>query len=325
MRALVTGGGGLVGKSVVKKLREIRFEVEAPTSSELNLLDRTQVQEFLSKKNFDILIHSAARVGGVLGNQTFPATFISENIRMQSAIFDEAAKNHIQNLVFIASSCVYPRHAKLPLEEDSLFSGKFESSNRWYATAKAAGIMQVEAVRLQHGLNWFSVLPTNVYGINDNFALESGHVVPSLLRKFAEAVKNGSESVVIWGSGSPRRELIHADDLANAIIHLLSKSIDLPEPFIVNIGSDIELSIKELSELIQKISGFRGELLYDETYPDGVYQKTLNSDILRSTGWEPTIPLEVGLRATYEWVSGNLDDLRCNEVQGVQTNLRMQK
>jgi GDP-L-fucose synthase len=321
VRALVTGGGGLVGKSVVKVLRQGQIEVLAPSSRELNLLDRNQVKEFFSNHQFDIVIHSAARVGGVLGNQTYPATFISENIQMQSAIMDVATEKRVKKLIFIASSCVYPPTAPLPLKENSLFSGKFEATNRWYATAKAAGIMQVEAVRLQYGLDWFSVLPTNVYGINDNFALATGHVVPSLLRKFAEAVKSDSDYVSIWGSGNPKRELIHADDLGNAVSHLMSASNDLLEPFMVNIGSNEELSIKDLAELLQQISGFRGQLVFDETFPDGVYQKTLDSGILRKTGWEPRIPLELGLRSTYDWVFANLATLRSNEIQNIQTKL----
>jgi GDP-L-fucose synthase len=321
MRILVTGGGGLVGSAVVSLFRSKGFDVTAPNSSELNLLDKMQVQNFFGSREFDLVIHAAARVGGVLGNQTFPATFISENLQIQNNVLDEAAKNRIGKLVFVASSCIYPPTAKLPLKEESLFTGKFERSNRWYATAKAAGIMQVEAVRLQYGLNWFSVLPTNIYGINDNFALESGHVVPSLLRKFAEAIRDGSSSVTIWGTGNPKREFIHADDFANAINQLICADLQLKEPFMVNIGSNEEVSILELANIICVISGFEGTVKFDNNFPDGVYQKTLDSRILRSTNWEPKISLEAGLRSTFAWVIQNLDTLRKREISEFETKL----
>jgi GDP-L-fucose synthase len=321
MKVLITGGGGLVGSAAKSFYLSNGFSVLAPKSSELNLLNRNQVSEFFHSHKFDLVIHAAARVGGVLGNQRFPATFISENLQMQNNVLDSAAKSEISKLVFIASSCVYPPAAKLPLQEESLFAGPFERSNRWYATAKAAGIMQVEAIRLQFGLNWFSVLPTNIYGRYDNFALESGHVIPSLLRKFAEAVKNNSGSVSIWGTGEPKREFIHVDDLVNAIDHLVGSNLNIPEPFMVNIGSNEEVSIRDLAELISEISGFRGLLEFDKQFPDGVYQKTLDSGLLRSTGWKPMISLSNGLRNTYEWVYQNLESLRRNEIVDIETKL----
>jgi GDP-L-fucose synthase len=306
---------------MVSLFRSKGVEVTAPNSSDLNLLDKALVRDFFNSREFDIVIHAAARVGGVLGNQTFPATFINENLQIQSNVFDEAARCRIEKLVFVASSCIYPPTAALPLSEESLFMGKFESSNRWYATAKAAGVMQVEAIRLQYGLNWFSVLPTNIYGINDNFALESGHVVPSLLRKFAEAMRDNSSSVTIWGTGKPKREFIHADDFANAVSQLIDTNPLLPEPFMVNIGSGDEVSILELVKLISDVSGFKGKVIFDDKFPDGVYQKTLDSRILRSTNWEPKIQLEVGLRSTFAWVFQNLETLRKKEISEVETKL----
>jgi GDP-L-fucose synthase len=321
MRVLVTGGGGLVGSAMVSLFKSKGFEVTAPNSSELNLLDKMQVRNFFGSRQFDLVVHAAARVGGVLGNQTFPATFISENLQIQNNVLDEAARSRTEKLVFVASSCIYPPTANLPLREESLFMGKFERSNRWYATAKAAGIMQVEAVRLQYGLNWFSVLPTNIYGINDNFALESGHVVPSLLRKFAEAIRDGADSVTIWGTGNPRREFLHADDFANAINQLLLTDLELNEPFMVNVGSSEEVSILELANLICAISGFKGRVEFDNNFPDGVYQKTLDSRILRRANWEPKISLDAGLRSTFAWVAQNLDTLRKNEITEIETRL----
>lgn len=321
MKILVTGGGGLVGGSLASYYKLKGFSVSAPKSTELNLLNKSDVKEFFLAHEFDLVIHAAARVGGVLGNQRFPATFISENLEMQNNFLDIASKSGVGRLVFIASSCIYPPSAKLPLKEDSLFTGKFEQSNRWYATAKAAGIMQVEAIRLQYGFNWFSVLPTNIYGIHDNFALESGHVIPSLLRKFAEAVKYDSERVVIWGTGKPKREFIHVDDLSSAINHLVESDLRLPEPFMVNIGSCEEVSIMELASIISEISGFAGQVEFNSQFPDGVYQKTLDSQILRSTGWTPTISLKEGLLHTYNWVFRNLDQLRNKEIVGVETRI----
>jgi GDP-L-fucose synthase len=321
MKILVTGGGGLVGSAVASFYTSRGFSVLAPKSSELNLLDKNRVNDFFRNYTFDLVIHAAARVGGVLGNQRFPATFISENLQIQNNVLDIASRNKVKKLVFIASSCIYPPTAKIPLKEESLFTGKFEASNRWYATAKSAGIMQVEAIKLQYGLDWFSVLPTNIYGIRDNFALESGHVIPSLLRKFAEAVKNNSRFVTIWGTGKPKREFLHVDDLVSAINHLVNSNLQIPEPFMVNIGSNEEVSISELASLLAEISGFNGSIKFDGNFPDGVYQKTLDSQILRSTGWSPTISLVDGLRDTFEWVSQNLESLRKNEIVGVETKL----
>jgi GDP-L-fucose synthase len=321
MKILVTGGGGLVGSAMAAFYTSKGFSVLAPKSSELDLLDRNRVEDFFSTHEFDLVVHAAARVGGILGNQKFPATFIGENLQMQNNVLDLASRSKVNKLVFIASSCIYPPSAKLPLREESLFNGQFEPSNRWYATAKAAGIMQVEAIRLQYGLEWISVLPTNIYGVGDNFALESGHVIPSLLRKFAEAVKNDSASVAIWGTGEPRREFIHVHDLANAIDQLVTSNLQLPEPFMVNIGSNEEVTIAQLASLIAEISGFRGLVEFDRNLPDGVYQKTLDSRLLRSTGWTPTISLMSGLRDTYEWVFQNLESLRKKEIVGIETKL----
>ena len=238
---------------MIDQFKAMNYRVYSPTSSELNLLSETQVSHFFDKHKFDVVVHAAARVGGVLGNKTYPATFIQENLQMQNNVFTAASKNKVNKLVFVASSCIYPIKASIPLAEESIFTGKFEPTNRWYATAKAAGIMQVEAIRLQYGLEWFSVLPTNIYGINDNFALESGHVVPSLLRKFAESIRDNSGEVVIWGTGEPRREFIHAEDVAKAILHLLVSNFQLPEPFIINLGSDESADRKLSSGLLHRI------------------------------------------------------------------------
>ena len=314
MRILVTGGTGLVGSAIKDRFREDDNVIFSPSSEELDLLNREQVFDFFYKNEIDLVIHCAAIVGGVLANTNFPSTFIGKNLRMQINVFDAALQMRTPNLIFIGSSCVYPPNAPLPLKEESLLSGKFENSNRWYATAKVAGIMQVEAVRLQHGLKWFSVLPTNIYGPNDNFNLHSGHVVPSLLRKFAEAVKFELNSVKIWGTGTPMREFIYAKDVANAVIRLTQSDVYLKEPFIVNLGSGQEVSIRELAEILKDISGFTGEVIFDSSFPDGVNQKTLDSSLLGSTGFRPEFELRDGLKLTYDWVVNNFENLRISEV-----------
>jgi GDP-L-fucose synthase len=319
MKILITGANGLVGGATKKHFLENSFEVFAPSSNELNLLDRQAVFSFLRMHKFDGIIHCAARVGGVLGNKSYPFTFISENLQMQSNILDGALDSRVEKLIFVASSCVYSPDARLPLSEDSLFSGKLEETNRWYATAKLAGIMQVEAANLQFGLNWLSVLPTNIYGPNDNFALNSGHVVPSLLRKFAEAKSKNSPSVKIWGTGAPLREFIHSKDLARALFIIYKESFALAPPFVINIGSGSEVSIKELSSKIAQISRFEGDIVFDKNFPDGVKQKTLDSSLIQKIGFKTQISLEQGLTETYAWVVENLKHLRSKDMDDVQS------
>lgn len=314
MRVLVTGSSGLVGRAVSASLLTQSMDVVSTNSNSLDLLDSNQVERFFSRNSFDVIVHCAARVGGIKGNSTFPATFISDNLMMQNNLFRSAAAHKIERLIFVASSCIYPPSAKLPLKEESLFTGKFEESNRWYATAKAAGIMHVEAINIQYGLNWISILPTNVYGPHDNFATETGHVVPSLMRKFAEAKKYNRKQVEIWGTGNPKRELIHVDDLASAIVHLINVPPKLPKPYMVNVGSGDEISIRDLAIAIREISQFQGELVFKDDYPDGVHQKTLDSSLILSTGWRPKIPIAVGLKQTYDWVYANLSTLRSHEI-----------
>jgi GDP-L-fucose synthase len=293
--------------------------VIAPTSTKLNLLDRKAVFDFFQRHNFDGLIHCAARVGGVLGNRSYPFTFISENLQMQSNILDAASASKIEKLIFVASSCVYSPDANLPLSEESLFSGKLEETNRWYATAKLAGIMQVEAANLQFGFKWLSILPTNVYGPYDNFALNSGHVVPSLLRKFAEAKVENLSAVKIWGTGAPLREFIHSSDLAEAIFTIFQSSSDLKPPYVINVGSGDELSIRDLSNKIAQISGFNGEVVFDKGYPNGVMRKTLDTSLIRKMGFKPQVSLDQGLSETYDWVLRNLKHLRSKDMDNIQS------
>jgi GDP-L-fucose synthase len=323
---LVTGGSGLVGSATKDLFAQNNYVVFAPNSSELNLLDREAVFEYFDKnREIDILIHSAARVGGILGNRTYPAIFIGENLRIQSNVFEAAAFFKIPKLIFIASSCIYPSNSPLPLQENSLFNGKFEESNRWYASAKSAGIMQVEAIRLQYGLDWLSVLPTNIYGPNDNFALSSGHVMPALISKFASAIIDNKQSVTIWGTGTPFREFIYSYDVASALIAILNSRVSLDPPFVINLGSGYEISIRELANLISKISNFKGVIEFNNDYPDGVFRKTLDSSIIRSLGWKPEFNLENGIKSTLSWVYSNISELRTKEITNVSSILNKER
>ena len=315
-QALVTGARGLIGSAVTRQLIDKGWNVMAPNSTELDLLCRESVIDFVQNNEIDLLIHAAARVGGVLGNSKYPANFISDNVRMQSNVIDAATEKRIEKFVFVGSSCIYPAAATIPISEKELMKGPLEPTNRWYATAKIAGIMQVEAVRLQHGLEWVSVLPTNVYGQGDNFAKETGHVVPSLILKFLEAKRVNSNVVEVWGTGKPLREFIHVEDLASAVIYVsLADTSKWDGPFICNLGTGEEVTIKALAQLIASLTGFTGEIKFNSQRPDGVQRKGLDSELLKSTGWKQSISLAEGLKDTINWAELNFDELRRNEVK----------
>jgi len=298
-RVYVAGHRGLVGSAVVRLLVAEGFtDVVGRTSAELDLRDRPAVRAFLRRTRPGIVVDAAARVGGILANDSAPADFLSENLQIQVNLMDAAAEVRVPRLLFLGSSCIYPRDAAQPIREDSLMTGPLEPTNDAYAVAKIAGIQQVRAVRRQHGLHWISAMPTNVYGPGDNFDLTGSHVVPALMRRFARAAQDGAAEVVLWGTGTPLREFIHSDDLARACLVLLER-YDSPDP--VNVGTGVELTIRDLAQLVADVVGYTGRISTDPSKPDGTPRKLLDVTRVGQTGWRPEIGLREGLAATWEW------------------------
>ena len=299
----VAGHRGLVGSAMVRKLQAEGFaNVVARTSSQLDLRQRERVFEFFRETRPRYVILAAAKVGGILANSTYPVEFLSENVRIQVNILDAACAMDVERLLFLGSSCIYPKYAQQPIREDSLLTGPLEPTNDAYAVAKIAGIFHLQSVRREYGLPWISAMPTNLYGPHDNFSPTGSHVLPALIRRYEEAMAGGALTVTNWGSGSPRRELLHVDDMADACLHLM-EHYDGPEH--VNVGSGVDLKIHELSEMVATATGFTGETLWDTTKPDGTPQKLLDVSKLARMGWTPKISLEQGIAATVAWYREN--------------------
>ncbi len=307
-RVYVAGHRGLVGSAIWRHLVESGFTdlVGAP-SSELDLRNRTDVFEFMDAQRPDVVIDAAARVGGIFANSTYPADFLSDNLQMQVNIMDAANSADVDRLLFLGSSCIYPKFAAQPIKESSLLTGELEPTNDAYAIAKIAGIMQVQAYRRQYGRKWISTMPTNLYGPGDNFHPQNSHVLPSLMRRLHEARVSGASEVVIWGSGTPRREFLHVDDLARASLFLL-ENYDSPDTINVGVGHDI--SIRELAQLIAETVGFEGELVQDPSKPDGTPQKLLDVSRLNDLGWHAQIGLRDGIASTYAWYLEHIESVR---------------
>lgn len=301
----VAGHNGLVGSAVWRALEDRGFSgLVGRRSAELDLRDREATREFFAATRPKVVIDAAARVGGIMANNTYPAEFLSENLRIQVNLMDAAAEFGCERLLFLGSSCIYPKFAEQPIREDSLLTGALEPTNDAYAIAKIAGILQVQALRRQYGLHYISAMPTNLYGPGDNFDLQSSHVMPAMIRRFHEAKEGGAESVTLWGTGSPRREFLHVDDLAQACLFLL-ENYDSPETINVGVGEDI--SIRELAELTASIVGFEGSLEWDDSKPDGTPRKLLDVSRINELGWKARIPLAGGIESTYRWYLDNLN------------------
>jgi len=270
--------------------------------SELDLTSQAETIEFIQDEKIDVIIDAAAKVGGILANDTYPYDFIMQNMLIQNNLIQAAVENKIQKFIFLGSSCIYPKMAQQPLKEEYLLTGSLEPTNEWYAIAKIAGIMACRAARKQMGLNAVSLMPTNLYGFNDNFDLQGSHVLPAMIRKFHEAKENNTD-ITLWGTGSPYREFLHVDDMAAATLFALENNL---EDDLYNIGFGSDLSIKELAELVQKIVGHQGTIIWDKSKPDGTPKKLMDSGKLRKLGWEPKINLEVGIRITYDWFLENI-------------------
>jgi GDP-L-fucose synthase len=301
-RVYVAGHRGLVGSALVRRLQAAGFdELLLRTRAELDLSDGAAVNEFFAEQRPQYVFLAAAKVGGIVANDAFPADFIRENLAIQLNVIDAAHRHGAEKLLFLGSSCVYPKHAPQPMKEEYLLTGPLEPTNEAYAIAKIAGIKMCESYRRQHGSHFISVMPTNLYGPNDNFDLETSHVLPALIRRFHEAKQSGAGSVTLWGTGTPRREFLHVDDLADACVHLMGSYDDAG---LVNIGWGEDISIRELAELVARVVGYDGSVEWDTSKPDGTPRKLLHTGRLTGLGWMPRIGLEEGVRGTYGWYCG---------------------
>ena len=298
-RIFVAGHGGLVGSALWRVLGAEGFsDLIGRRSSELDLRDRDAVRQFFHEQRPEYVILAAAKVGGIHANATQPVDFLSDNLRIQVNVLDAARESGVAKLLFLGSSCIYPKLAPQPITEDSLLTGALEPTNDAYAIAKIAGMMHVEATRRQYGLPYISAMPTNLYGRGDNYHPENSHVLPALIRRFDEAERSGARSVVCWGTGTPRREFLHVDDLARACLFLL-EHYDSPVPINVGVGRDI--TIRELAELVASVVGYTGAIEWDATKPDGTPRKLLDVSRINELGWQAEIPLRDGIRETYHW------------------------
>lgn len=298
-RTFVAGHRGLVGSAVHRHFREAGFTaLVTRTSSELDLRDTPAVEAFFAAERPAVVVMAAAKVGGILANSTYPADFLSDNLRMQVNVLDAATRHGVTKLLFLGSSCIYPKLASQPIREDSLLTGPLEETNDAYAIAKISGVLQVQALRRQYGVHYISAMPTNLYGPGDNFHPTNSHVLPGLIRRFHEAKLHDAPAVTVWGTGTPRREFLHVDDLARACLFVL-ENFDEPEPINVGVGRDV--SIRELAELVAEIVGYQGALEFDTTKPDGTPRKLLDIGKLHRLGWRAQIDLRDGLADTYDW------------------------
>lgn len=297
-RIYVAGHRGLVGSALVRRLESEGFtNLIIRSHAGLDLCDYAGVEELFKKCEPEYVFMAAAKVGGILANRDYPAEFIRSNLFIQCNLIDLSYRYGVKKVCFLGSSCIYPKHAPQPMKEEHLLTGPLEPTNQWYAIAKIAGIKTCQAYREQYGLNAISLMPTNLYGPNDNYDLESSHVLPAMIRKFHEAKLKG-DNVLLWGSGSPKREFLHVDDLADACVHLM-KNYDDPE--IINVGTGTDLTIRELAEMIQEIVGHEGDIVWDMSKPDGTPRKLLDVSRLTSTGWKARTPLREGIRSAYQW------------------------
>jgi len=293
----VAGHRGMVGSATVRKLQKEGFNnLIFKTSKELDLRNQNLVDRFIAEEKPEIIIDAAAIVGGIWANNEYPFKFLMDNMQIQNNLINAAVKNRVENFIFLGSSCIYPRDAQQPLKEEYLLTSSLESTNQWYALAKISGVKLVEAARKVYGYNYVSLMPTNLYGPNDNFDLKNSHVLPALLRKFHEA-KINNDIVTIWGTGTPKREFLHVDDLAEAIHYFVLNPAD---ESLYNVGSNRELSIKELGNVIKNIVGFKGKINFDTSFPDGTPRKLLDSSKVMSLGWFPKISLEKGIKLVYD-------------------------
>ncbi|TMN33188.1 GDP-fucose synthetase [Pseudoalteromonas sp. S2755] len=313
----VAGHNGMVGSAIVRKLKQSDdIKVITKSRAALNLLDQQAVRTFFEENQIDQVYLAAAKVGGIVANNTYPAEFIYENLTIQNNIIHSAHLSGVNDLLFLGSSCIYPKFAEQPMTETALLTGVLEPTNEPYAIAKIAGIKLCESYNRQYGRNYRSVMPTNLYGENDNFHPENSHVIPALIRRFHEAKLAGDDKVVAWGTGKPMREFLHVDDMAAASIHVMNLdsetySANTQEMLShINVGTGVDCTIRELVETVAKVVGFEGAIEFDVTKPDGTPRKLMDVSRIKSLGWEYSISLEAGLKDTYEWFLANQDNFR---------------
>jgi GDP-L-fucose synthase len=319
-RIFVAGHRGMVGSAIVRQLEaagpEAGAQIITAGRDELDLLDTTAVRRFLGDQGVDEVYLAAAKVGGIAANNDYPADFIWQNLMIEANVIAAAHEAGVQKLMFLGSSCIYPRNAPQPMPESSLLTGTLEATNEPYAIAKIAGIKMCESFNRQHGRDYRSVMPTNLYGPNDNFDLATSHVLPALIRRFHEAKEAGADQVTVWGTGTPKREFLHVDDMAAASVHVQNLPVEtyaeVTEPMLshINVGTGLDCSIGELAALVSEVTGFEGELAFDTTKPDGTPRKLLDVSRLAALGWTASIPLAEGLRTTYAWFLEHVDNVR---------------
>jgi GDP-L-fucose synthase len=321
-RIFVAGHRGLVGSAICRRLGAEGFtNLIVRGRAELDLRDQRAVQSFFDEARPEYVFLAAAKVGGILANSSHPAEFIYDNLALQTNVVHAAWTHGVRKLLFLGSSCVYPRLAPQPIREEQLLNSALEDTNQWYAVAKIAGIKLAEAYHRQYGFNAISAMPTNLYGPGDNFDLQNSHVIPALLRKFYEARESRRPEVVIWGSGAPRREFLHVDDLAGAAVFLMRQ---YNNPEIVNVGTGVDVTIRELAEIIQRLTGFEGRITFDRTKPDGTPRKLLDVGRIETLGWRPSISLENGIAETWRWYCADRAGVSTGPVQsqaGLENNL----
>jgi GDP-L-fucose synthase len=303
----VAGHRGMVGSAIVRRLARQNVSLQTVDRSALDLRSQPDVAAWVEAHRPQVVILAAAKVGGILANASYPADFLEENLAIELAVIGAAAHYGVEKLVFLGSTCIYPKFADQPIREEALLTGSLEPTNEWYAIAKIAGLKLAQAYRRQHGFDFISVMPTNLYGPNDNFDLESSHVLPALLRKADDAKRSGAAAITVWGTGTPRREFLHVDDLADAVV-FLTENYSHEEH--INIGTGEDVSIRDLARLVCDVVGFRGEIEFDASKPDGTPLKCSDVSRLRGLGWSPTIDLRTGLERTYCWYLKNAGDLR---------------
>ena len=300
-RVWVAGHRGMVGGAVVRRLAQEDCEVITAGRDVVDLVDQAAVKAWMAQAKPDVIVMAAAKVGGIKANSDYPVDFLYQNLMIEANIAQAAHENDVERFLFLGSSCIYPKFAPQPIPEDSLLTGPLEPTNEWYAIAKITGIKLCQAYRTQYGRDWISAMPTNLYGPGDNYDLNSSHVLPALLRKFHEAKEAGASSVELWGSGTPLREFLHCDDLADALVFLLKEYSGYEH---VNVGSGTEVTIRELAETIARVVGYEAELTFDATKPDGTPRKLMDSSRLADMGWSRARPLEDGIAQTYEhWLA----------------------
>ena len=298
MTIVVAGGTGLAGSAIVRAYQAAGEEVIAVSRKVVDLLDRDATFAFIKDVKPSLIVDAAAKVGGIGANNSFPVEFLADNVRIQSNLMEAAHAADVEKFIFLGSSCIYPRDCAQPIKEEYLLTGPLEETNSAYAVAKIAGIELIKSFRKEYGRTWISLMPTNLYGINDNFELQGSHVLPAFIRRFVEAAENNAPKETLWGTGSPKREFLHVDDLASAVLHL-GKNYNSSEH--LNIGTGEDLTIKELAELVAELSGFKGELAWDSSKPDGTPRKVLDVSKAKALGWAPQISLRDGIASTIAW------------------------